>query len=166
MKGDKMKVIKIKHKYTEKLIYSHKVLNNTLTITLQAAVYKDIDLHDANLRGADLGDADLHDADLRGADLRDADLRGAKLYGANLHGAYLYGAKDGNICRMDFGGWSICIRNEYTQIGCKKLSNDEWLKLKPKDVKNFAMGADNWWKIYSKAIKATIRCITKGDNDG
>ena len=123
------------------------------------------DLRRADLRRANLREADLCGANLRGADLHGADLRGANLRGADLCEADLHGAIDGNVCRMDFGGWSICIRNDYTQIGCKKCNNEEWLNFTPRDVKDFAEDAEQWWRIHAKAVKATIRCVRGEGND-
>ena len=142
---------------------------------LREAYLHNSDLRGADLHGADLREADLHNSDLRGADLRGADLRRANLHGADLCGANLRGADlceadlreaiDGNVCRMDFGGWSICIRNDYTQIGCKKCNNEEWLNFTPRDVKDFAEDAEQWWRIHGKAVKATIRCVRGEGND-
>ena len=84
--------IEIKSRFTAEVLFSAELENNSIKLTLQAAIEAK-----ADLRGADLRDANLYGADLRGADLRDAYLRGAylrgaDLYGANLRGAYLRGA--------------------------------------------------------------------------
>ncbi len=118
------------------------------------------DLRNANLRNADLGGADLRRADLRRADLGgvnlgDADLRDANLGGANLRGANL----DAPICRMDFGGWSICICADETSIGCQTHPNADWLRWTPDDVAEFAAGAKDWWQIHGVAVKAAIYCV-------
>jgi hypothetical protein len=138
---------------------------------LRGADLRDADLRDANLRGADLRDANLRDADLRdanlrGADLCGADLRGANLCGADLCGADLRGVKNGSVCRMDFGGWSICIRADKTSIGCQTHTNDEWLSFDTSDVASFAHGASEWWEIHGEAVKAAIRCVmAKAERD-
>jgi len=167
----------IKNRYTGEVLFS--CIRRTIAQTLAEAVGAHVNLSNSNLCCADLHGADLHGADLReadlcgadlccadlhGADLRRANLHGADLCGANLRGADLCeadlcGAIDGNVCRMDFGGWSICIRNDYTQIGCKKCNNEEWLNFTPHDVKDFAEDAEQWWRIHSEAVKATIRCV-------
>jgi hypothetical protein len=90
------------------------------------------DLRWANLSGADLRWADLSAANLRGADLREANLRGANLSEANLseanlRGANLRGAKGGSVARLDFGGWSVCVRAAQTSIGCQSHDNAKWL---------------------------------------
>ena len=73
MKTKKMK-IEIKYGHTQSVIFSHEFDNNSIKITLEAAIKA----------GADLGCADLRGANLRGADLRGANLRGADLRGADL----------------------------------------------------------------------------------
>ncbi len=58
----------------------------------QRAVFRDMDLHQADFQGADLIWVDLHGADLRGANLREADLESTDLRHANLRMADLRGA--------------------------------------------------------------------------
>ena len=114
--------IEIKSRFSLEVLFSHECEDNSVAITLVAAInaktnlygadlgsanlyganlygadLRCADLRCANLYGADLGSADLGSANLYGADLRCADLRCANLYGANLYGAdlrcaNLYGA--------------------------------------------------------------------------
>ena len=85
--------IEIKSRFSLEVLFRHDCENNSVAITLAAAINAK-----ANLRSADLYGANLGDADLRSADLRSADLRSADLYGANLRSANLYGA---NLRRAD-----------------------------------------------------------------
>ncbi len=90
--------LSILSRFNASLLFEYESEENSLKITLQAAVKSGANLYGANLdgadlRGADLRDADLRDADLRGANLYGADLRGADLRGADLDGAELYGAE-------------------------------------------------------------------------
>lgn len=122
------------------------------------------DLCDAVLRDAVLRDADLRDADLRGADLRGADLRGAVLTravlcDAVLCDAVLSGSIDGSVCRMDFGGWSICIRPTETSIGCQTHPNDFWSSASPESVKDMHDDAPAWWAVHGPAVCAAIRVV-------
>ena len=119
------------------------------------------DLSWANLHGADLSRADLIEADLSVASLIDADLRGADLRGADLHGADLSGAKDGSIARLDFGGWSICVRADHTTIGCQRHANESWLSWSHNSPKIADMHVDapEWWRVHGEAVKAVIRCV-------
>ena len=71
--------ISILHRWSLRVLFEHDVENNTIALTVRAAVESD-----ANLRGADLRDANLSGANLSGADLRDANLSGANLSGADL----------------------------------------------------------------------------------
>ena len=133
--------IEIKSRFTAEVLFSAELENNSIKLTLQAAIEAKADLRgadlygaylrDANLRGADLRDANLYDADLYGADLRDANLRGANLYGADLRGADLYGANlygaDGKELKCD--GKYHHITNIGSESGTLEL---------------YSCGADGW----------------------
>ena len=71
--------IEIKSRFSLEVLFSHECEDNSVAITLAAAINAK-----ADLRGADLHGANLYGADLRSADLRSADLRSANLYGADL----------------------------------------------------------------------------------
>ena len=115
----------------------------------------------ADLSGANLSEADLSGADLSGANLRDTNLSGANLSRADLSGADLSGAKDGAIARLDFGGWSICVRSQKTTIGCQCRENVDWLAWSHDSPEIAAMHADapEWWRVHGEAVKAVIRCV-------
>lgn len=119
---------------------------------LEGADLKCADLRWANLRGADLIEADLYGANLSGANLRKADLRGANITGAKI---------DIAICRMDFGGWSICVCADRTSIGCEIHPNEKWLAWTPesKEIKRMHIDAPAWWATHGEAIKSVIRCV-------
>ena len=127
----------------------------------ERADLRSADLRSANLRSADLSYADLRSADLRYANLSYADLRSANLRSAVLSYADLRSAKDGAVCRMDFGGWSICIRSKQTSIGCETHDNELWLKstARSKTIKAMDDNAAEWWGVHGPAIKAAIRCV-------
>ena len=84
------------------VIFKHEAEDNTITLTVEAALSCGVSLAKANLAGACLAVADLTGADLTGADLTGADISwadladailiGAKLKDANLKGAILKGA--------------------------------------------------------------------------
>jgi hypothetical protein len=84
--------IDIKSRFTCEILFSHECENNTIAITLRAAVELKANLYGANLKGANLEGANLRGANLRGANLECANLKGANLEGANLRGANLRGA--------------------------------------------------------------------------
>jgi hypothetical protein len=84
--------IEIKNRWSLEVLFAFECKDNTIALTLKAALEAKADLYGANLRGANLRGANLRGANLYGADLYGANLRGANLYGANLRGANLYGA--------------------------------------------------------------------------
>ena len=100
-------------------------------------------------------------ADLRWANLSGADLRWADLGGADLSEADLSGAKCGSVARLDFGGWSVCVRAAQTSIGCQSHDNAKWLAWTPDSPEIAAMHADaaEWWRVHGEAVKAVIRCV-------
>ena len=91
-----METIQIKS-LSGSVIFEHTAEDNTITLTVEAAVscgvslanadLADANLSCANLEGANLAWADLAGANLEGAKLEDADLSWANLMGANLKGA-------------------------------------------------------------------------------
>ena len=81
------------------VLFSHTAEDNTITLTVEAAISCGVSLAKANLAGtclavADLEGADLEGANLEGANLEDADISWANLIGANLEDANL---KDANL---------------------------------------------------------------------
>lgn len=86
-----METIQIKNIYGD-VIFKHEEENNTITLTVEAAVESGVSLARANLEGACLSCADLAYANLEGANLNGADLSWAVLADANLNGAVLEGA--------------------------------------------------------------------------
>ena len=116
--------IEIKSRFSLEVLFSHECEDNSVAITLAAAINAKTnlygaDLRSANLYGADLRSANLYGADLRSANLRSADLRSANLCGAdlrsaNLYGADLYGAdlrsadlRSANLCGADLYGANL-----------------------------------------------------------
>ena len=117
--------IEIKNRFSGSVLFTHdEEEENTIKITLMAAVRTSANLRGANLRGAYLSGADLSRADLSGADLSSAnligaDLSGAYLGGANLSGANLIGA---NLigADVDFSyGWKFACSCSRFKIGVK-----------------------------------------------
>jgi hypothetical protein len=84
--------IEIKCRFSGSVLYSHEAENNSMRVTLEAAISARAYLAGANLAGANLAGAYLDGAYLAGAYLAGANLAGAYLDGANLAGAYLDGA--------------------------------------------------------------------------
>ena len=96
------------------VLFSHTAENNSITLTVEAAVSCGVSLANANLAGACLAGADLTGADLTGADLTGADISWADLDGADLDGADLDGAnlrntrlKDADISWANLAGANL-----------------------------------------------------------
>jgi len=98
--------IEIKCRFTGNVLFTHEAEENTLRLTLEAAVSARANLARANLAGANLVGANLVGADLDGANLAGANLAGADLAGANLAGADLAGANlaGANLAGADLAG--------------------------------------------------------------
>ena len=153
-----MKTIKIKN-INGFVLFSHTTEDNTITLTVEAAVSCGVSLAKANLAGACLAVADLTGADLTGADLTGADISwadladailiGAKLEDANLKGAILTGA---DLNEADITGANINWANlngakniPYIPLSCpsegaftgwKKVNNEYLVKLQiPEDAR-------------------------------
>ena len=109
--------IEIKCRFSGSVLFSHEAENNTMRMTLEAAVKARANLAGANLAGAYLDGANLAGANLAGADLYGADLYGADLYGADLDGANLAGAYlDGaNLAGANLAGAKI--KDDCTLVG-------------------------------------------------
>ena len=79
------------------ILFSYTCEKNNLSLTVQAAVKKDVSLRHASFRDEDLQyvnfrHADLRDADFRGSDLSHAYFRYAYLFRADLRNVDLYAA--------------------------------------------------------------------------
>ena len=83
-----MKTIEIKD-VIGVVLFSHTAENNSIEITIEEAVKKNVKLNMANLANANLANANLRGANLKGANLKGANLKGAELAGANLSDADL-----------------------------------------------------------------------------
>jgi uncharacterized protein YjbI with pentapeptide repeats len=102
--------IEIKCRFSGSILFSHEAENNSIKLTLEAAVLARANLARANLDGANLGGANLGGANLDGAYLARAYLARANLDGANLDGAYL--------ARANLGGGEVLIgERPVIQIG-------------------------------------------------
>lgn len=74
------------------VLFVHTAENNSIEITVEEAVKKNVNLFEANLTNAKLKGANFEGANLKGAFLYWADLEGANLVGANFEGANMKGA--------------------------------------------------------------------------
>ena len=151
--------IKIKNRWTGKILFEYEKENNTVKDTLIEAVKSGADLRDAYLRCADLRGAYLCGADLLGADLRGADLRDADLRDADLRGAYLCGAdlRDAEIVPFI----PISCPSDGAFIGWKKV-REYLVKLEiPEDARRCS--ATGTKCRCDKALVVEIRRISNGE---
>ena len=98
-----MKTIEIKN-INGDVLFSHTAENNSIKITVEEAVKKNVCLTLADLEGADLAGANLEGANLRNTRLKDADIAWADLAGANLEGANL---EDADLAWADLAGANL-----------------------------------------------------------
>lgn len=136
----------------------------------------------ANLRNARLMRADFSHAVCLHANFSRANMHGANLFCANLDGASLHLANlekanltctqldcanialadlTENICRIDIDPYSICIREQYTSIGCQSAKNEIWLETTCERplIAETNEEAIHWWRIHGEMIKAAIRTV-------
>lgn len=178
-----METIQIKS-LSGSVIFEHTAENNTITLTVEAAVSCGVSLANANLKGAclscadlsgaDLTDADLEDADLSWADLADANLENANLADANFKGATLIGAnlKDADIERANiYGAVLNCAKNiPFIPLACpsegafvawKKVNNEYLVKLQiPEDARRCSATT-----MKCRCDKAIVLDITSLDGE-
>ena len=166
------------------VLFSHTAEDNTITLTVEAAVSCGVSLANANLAGACLAVADLTGADLTGADLTGADISwadladailiGAKLEDANLKGAILEGADltEADIERANIYGAKLngaqnipyiplACPSEGSFTGWKKVNNEYLVKLQvPEDARRSSATARK-----CRCDKAMVLDITSLDGN-
>ena len=109
-----MKTIEIKN-INGDVIFKHTAENNSIKITVEEAVNKNVKLNRANLANANLANAYLRGANLANANLIGANLANADLIGANLRDAELAGANlsDADLYRANLTQANLSDANLY-----------------------------------------------------
>ena len=157
--------LSILSRFNASLLFEYESEENSLKITLQAAVKSG-----ANLRGANLDGADLYGANLDGANLRDANLRGADLYGANLDGANLRGANlDGEKLtktplQLNNLKWFVLISDKYLRIGCQRFTIEEWKNFDDETIVKMDFAALKFWRKWKASIIALCDAHTTAES--
>ncbi len=147
--------IEIKSRFTGEVLFAHEAEENSIKITLKAALQAGSNLYGADLRGANLYGADLRGADLRGADLRCADLRCADLRGANLYDANLYGDKLTKTPLFLYNlKWDVTITTTFLRIGCQVHLISDWASFSDDRISEMSSGAFEFWRKYKSVIIA------------
>ena len=109
-----MRTIEIKN-INGVVLFSHTAENNSIEITVEEAVNKNVKLNRANLANANLANAYLRGANLANANLIGANLANADLIGANLRDAELAGANlsDADLYRANLTRANLSDANLY-----------------------------------------------------
>ena len=113
----------------------------------------------ATFQEANCFDTDFNSSNCHGATFTKANLEKASFAEANISSTIF----DIPIRRLDFGGWSVCIREDATTIGCRHHSNKDWLSWTPKspEIKAMHSKASEWWATYGSLVKMAIRNTMK-----
>ena len=170
--------IEIKNRFTGSVIFELDIENNSIALTLKAAIESNVnlsgailrwaDLHGADLSGANLSDANLYNANLHGANLHGANLRNAELYGVNLHNANLRNTDLHNanlqncignkreLKTLQVDTYSIAFTESILQIGCKHFTHKEWENFTDDEITKMDSGALRWWKKWKDFVFKVI----------
>jgi uncharacterized protein YjbI with pentapeptide repeats len=132
--------IEIKSRFSGEVLFAHEAEENSIQITLKAALSVNANLCGANLYGADLCGANLY---------------GADLYGANLCGANLYG--DGLTKTPLFLynlTWDVTITTTFLRIGCQVHLISDWASFGDDRISEMSCSALTFWRKYKSVILA------------
>ena len=153
--------IQITALFSGSVLFEHEAENNTVSLTLVAAVKAGANLARANLARANLGGANLARASLDGANLDGAYLGGAYLGGAYLDGEVLNKAPISLINLQ----WSILITGQYMRIGCQRHTHEEWRDFTDAKIRNMAIGALAFWREWKAPLLAICHANHEGPAD-
>ncbi len=126
-------LIEIKNRFTGTVIFSHEAENNTMKLTVEAAVKSQVYLRNSNLSGSylrnsNLSGSNLSNSDLRNSDLSNSNLRNSDLSDSNLRGSNLRGSdlSNSDLSNSDLRGSNLrgsnlsnsYLSNSYLSGGC------------------------------------------------
>ena len=164
--------LSIMSRFSASVIFEFEADENSIKITLEAAVKARANLYGANLYGASLDGANLRGADLRGANLDGANLRGASLDGADLRGADLDGEKlTKTPLQLNNLKWFVLISDKYLRIGCQRFTIEEWRNFSDEEIVKMDFAALKFWRKWKVPIMAlcdahaTAENATEGDEE-
>ena len=140
--------IEINCRFSEKVLFSHEVENNTTRLTVEAAVKARANLVGAYLAGANLAGAYLDRANLDGANLA-----GAYLDRANLAGAYLDGETltKAPLSLLNLT-WPVLVTEGYMRIGCQRHTHAEWAEFDTDAIEAMESRAPNFWSQWRDVL--------------
>ena len=155
--------IEISCRFSGSVLFSHEQDENTMKLTVEAAVKAGAYLAGAYLAGAYLAGADLAGADLTGADLTGANLTGAYLARANLTGADLAGAylagevlTKAPLSLLNLT-WPVLITECYMSIGCQRHAHSEWADFDNYAIKSMESRAAEFWSQWRDVLLAMCK---------
>ena len=152
--------LSILSRFDASLLFEYESEENSLKITLQAAVKSG-----ANLRGANLDGANLRCANLDGANLRCANLDGANLDGADLRGANLDGEKlTKTPLQLNNLKWFVLISDKYLRIGCQRFTIEEWKNFDDETIVKMDFAALKFWRKWKASIIALCDAHTTAES--
>lgn len=140
--------IQITGRFSGSVLFEHEAENNTVYLTLVAAVKA----------GANLDNAYLAGTNLVGANLENAYFARANLVGAYLGGEVLNKAPISLISLQ----WSILITGQYMRIGCQRHTHEEWRDFTNSKIDNMGKGALAFWRKW----KAPLLAICQANHEG
>ena len=127
--------IEIKSRFTGEVLFAHEAEENSVKITLKAALSAGADLCGANLYGADLYGANLCDANLYGANLCGDKLTKTPLFLYNLE-------------------WDVTITTTFLRIGCQVHLISDWASFDDDRISEMSSSALTFWRKYKSVIMA------------
>lgn len=132
--------LSILSRFNASLLFEYESEENSLKITLQAAVKSGANLYGANLDGADL----------RGADLRGANLDGEKLTKTPL--------------QLNNLKWFVLISDKYLRIGCQRFTIEEWKNFDDETIVKMDFAALKFWRKWKASIIALCDAHTTAES--
>lgn len=129
--------LSILSRFSASVIFEFEAEENSLKITLQAAVK---------------ARANLYGADLRGANLYGADLRGANLDGEKLTKTPL---------QLNNLKWFVLISDKYLRIGCQRFTIEEWKNFDDETIVKMDFAALKFWRKWKTPIIALCDAHTE-----
>ena len=153
--------LSIMSRFSASVIFEFEADENSIKITLEAALKARADLECADLRGAD-----LRGANLCGANLDWANLQGANLGGANLRGANLDGEKLSKTpIQINNLKWFVLISDTFMRIGCQRYTIEEWRNFSDEEIVKMDFGALKFWRQCKVSLLAMCDAHNKREED-
>ena len=127
--------VSILSRFNASLLFEYESEENSLKITLQAAVKS-------------------------GANLRGADLDGAYLRGANLDGEKLTKTP----LQLNNLKWFVLISDKYLRIGCQRSTIEEWKNFDDETIVKMHFAALKFWRKWKTPIIALCDAHTTAES--